>query len=41
MKSMTARLRCHTPFYYPDPEKSIETGILVTSQSLLDLFTGK
>ena len=31
----------HSPFYYPDPEKSLETGILVTSQSLLDLFTEK
>lgn len=31
----------HSPFYYPDPEKSLETGILVTSQSLIDLFNGK
>jgi hippurate hydrolase len=31
----------HSPFYYPDPEKSLETGIQVTTQSLLDLFNGK
>jgi len=30
----------HSPFYYPAPQKSLETGILVTSQSLLDLFKG-
>ena len=28
----------HSPFYYPDPEKSIETGVVVTTQALLDLF---
>ena len=31
----------HSPFYYPDPNKSLETGILVSSQSLMDLFKGK
>ena len=31
----------HSPFYYPDPNKSLETGILVSSQSLMDLFNGK
>ncbi len=31
----------HSPFYYPDPEKSLETGIQVTTQSLLDLFNRK
>jgi hippurate hydrolase len=31
----------HSPFYYPDPEKSLETGILVTTQSLIDLFNRK
>lgn len=31
----------HSPFYYPEPEISLETGILVTSKSLLDLFNGK
>lgn len=30
----------HSPFYYPDPEKTIETGVKVTTQSLLDLFNG-
>ncbi len=30
----------HSPFYYPAPQKSLETGILVTAQSLLDLFKG-
>ena len=28
----------HSPFYYPNPEKSIETGVMVVSQSLIDLF---
>jgi len=31
----------HSPFYYPEPEKSLETGILVTSKSLIDLFNRK
>ncbi|MDH5599338.1 MAG: amidohydrolase, partial [Cyclobacteriaceae bacterium] len=31
----------HSPFYYPEPNKSIETGVSVTTQSLLDLFNGK
>jgi len=31
----------HSPRYYPDPEKTLETGILVTSRSLIDLFKGK
>lgn len=30
----------HSPFYYPDPEISIETGVSVTTQGLLDLFKG-
>lgn len=30
----------HSPFYYPEPSKSLETGVTVTSQSLLDLFNG-
>ncbi len=30
----------HSPFYYPEPEKSIETGVAVVTQSLLDLFNG-
>lgn len=28
----------HSPFYYPDPEGSIRTGVSVVTQSLLDLF---
>lgn len=28
----------HSPFYYPAPRKSIETGVMVTSQGLMDLF---
>ncbi|MGI9544033.1 MAG: M20 metallopeptidase family protein [Cyclobacteriaceae bacterium] len=28
----------HSPFYYPDPEKSIQTGITVVTQSMMDLF---
>ncbi len=31
----------HSPFYYPDPYKSVETGVKVTSQGLLDLFNQK
>ncbi len=31
----------HSPFYYPDPQKSIETGVKVTSQGLIDLFNDK
>ena len=31
----------HSPFYYPDPSKSIETGVGVTSQALMDLFNEK
>lgn len=31
----------HSPFYYPAPRKSIETGVLVTSQGLIDLFNQK
>lgn len=31
----------HSPFYYPAPEKSIETGVGVTSQILIDLFNGE
>jgi len=29
----------HSPFYYPEPEKSLETGIAVMVQSLLDLMS--
>lgn len=28
----------HSPFYYPDIEKTLTTGVSVTTQSLLDLF---
>ena len=28
----------HSPFYFPDPEKSLETGVLVNTQTLFDLF---
>jgi hippurate hydrolase len=28
----------HSPFYFPDPQKSLEAGIQVSSQSLIDLF---
>lgn len=28
----------HSPFYYPAPQKSLETGIAVSSQTLIDLF---
>lgn len=31
----------HSPYYFPDPEKSIETGVKVTTQGLLDLFNSK
>lgn len=31
----------HSPFYYPQPEISIETGVTVTSQALVDLFNTK
>ncbi|RMG84921.1 MAG: amidohydrolase [Bacteroidetes bacterium] len=31
----------HSPFYYPEPEKSIQTGVAVLSESLMDLFNGK
>lgn len=31
----------HSPFYYPQPEISIETGVTVTTQALLDLFKTK
>jgi len=31
----------HSPFYYPEPEKSIETGVSVVTQSLLNLFNTK
>ena len=31
----------HSPFYYPQPEISIKTGVTVTSQALLDLFNTK
>ena len=28
----------HSPYYYPAPEESIETGVSVVSQTMLDLF---
>ncbi|MEM9328962.1 MAG: amidohydrolase [Bacteroidota bacterium] len=28
----------HSPFYYPEPAKTLETGVSVMSQALLDLF---
>ena len=28
----------HSPFYYPEPAKSIETGVAVNMQMMLDLF---
>jgi len=28
----------HSPYYYPEPEQSIETGVQVVTNSLLDLF---
>ncbi len=28
----------HSPFYFPEPAKSLESGVAVTSQSLIDLF---
>ncbi len=30
----------HSPFYYPEPAKSIETGVGVVSQAMLDLLRG-
>lgn len=30
----------HSPFYYPAPRKSIETGVKVMTESLIDLFEG-
>lgn len=31
----------HSPFYYPELDKTLATGITVTSQALLDLFAEK
>jgi hippurate hydrolase len=31
----------HSPYYYPQPEISIETGVSVTTQALIDLFNTK
>jgi hippurate hydrolase len=28
----------HSPYYYPEPEKSIETGVQVSTNALIDLF---
>ncbi|MEL6923686.1 MAG: M20/M25/M40 family metallo-hydrolase, partial [Bacteroidota bacterium] len=28
----------HSPFYYPDPSRSIETGVTIVTQAMLDLF---
>lgn len=30
----------HSPFYYPDPSKSIETGVTVNVQAMIDLMKG-
>ena len=30
----------HSPFYYPEPRESIETGVKVTTGLLIDLFQG-
>jgi len=30
----------HSPFYYPDPSKSIETGVTVNVQAMMDLMKG-
>jgi hippurate hydrolase len=30
----------HSPFYYPEPSKSIETGVKVNVQMLTDLMKG-
>ena len=29
----------HSPYYYPDPPKTLETGVMVMSQSLIDLMS--
>jgi len=31
----------HSPYYFPDPEKSINTGVKVTSTAIIDLFNQK
>jgi len=31
----------HSPYYYPEPEKSIETAVKVVTTSLIDLFNGE
>lgn len=31
----------HSPYYYPEPKQSIETGVQVVTNSLLDLFNPK
>ena len=31
----------HSPFYYPDPELSLATGVKVNTETLMDLFVGK
>ena len=28
----------HSPYYYPDPEKTLRTGIKVNTQTIMDLF---
>ena len=28
----------HSPYYYPEPRKTLETGVSVTTQTLIDLF---
>ena len=28
----------HSPYYYPEVEKSIETGVLVNTNALIQLF---
>ncbi len=31
----------HSPYYYPEPKASIQTGVKVTTQGILDLFNSK
>ncbi len=31
----------HSPYYFPEPEASIKTGVMVTTTTLIDLFNAK
>ena len=31
----------HSPFYYPDAQEAVETGVTTMSAALLDLLGGK